>query len=107
MKHRDTYTIRIIAVSFLFFFMLFSKTGQGQAATAVWPMTSNGNATVTGNVTAAATTGGPGISSYAVYTSCGGWSSNWSLQSTGSEATKYAQFSISPAAGYNLTVNTF
>ena len=108
MKHRAPFALRMIALSFLPIFILFSETSHGQAASAVWALTSNANAVVTGNVTAtAANATGSVVVGFPTFNSCGAYSHNWSLNSTGSDATRYVQFSISPAAGYSLTAMTF
>lgn len=82
-----------------------------QTATAVWALTSNGNAAITGNVTATAVSKGAGRSDYGgigamSYISDGVRSQNWNRVSyMGFSMTSqyynqdYYQYEVSPTAG--------
>ena len=93
----------------LFLTALVCVKGWGQtSATATWPLTSNANATVTGNVTAPAFTAGSGLT-------LSSYSSSYGIGYTGfnnsgfgvSNTSDYYQFAVAPASGNGLNVTTF
>ncbi len=100
-----------------FFAFFFCSLGFGQAATATWALTSNGNAAVSGNITATAVTHGVGYRSGGIssmsYSANGVSSTNWisysylSFDITSSYYNQdYYQYTVSPTSGNNLTVSS-
>ncbi len=100
-----------------FFVVSFGMLSFSQAATATWALTSNGNAAVSGNITATAVTHGVGYRSGGIssmsYGSNGVSSTNWisysylSFDVTSSYYNQdYYQYTVSPTTGNNLTVTS-
>lgn len=95
---RKTTTLFILIFTVILF---MNRVALGQAASASWALTSNSNSSVSGNVTSTSQTGGSGIGTMS-YGSTGVSANSWNT--TSQDATAYYQFTISPAAGNNLTV---
>lgn len=83
------------------FFLLTFSQGIGQtAASATWALTANGNATVSGSVSASAITKGSSngnLSYSSAGVSCNGWPNGGSLS-----ATAYYEYAVTPTAGQDF-----
>ena len=93
----------IIALVLFLFLLLLQQNSFGQTATATWALTTNGNPVTTGNISATAISGGPGISGITFNTNWAtatGWSNSGSI-----DANDYFELSISPLSGYNLILS--
>src|SRR6188768_380257 len=97
-------TAKIPTIFFLFVLGSFSiHYTYGQAAQALWPLTANAIPSVTGNITAANETHN-GVTFSAYNGTNGATATNWPATSP-FDANKYYQFSVTPNAGYNLTID--
>ena len=75
------------------------------AASATWALTSTGNASTSGNVTATAISIGGGINSLS-HAASGASSGSWSNDAGNLVNDEYYQYNISPNSGNNLTVTS-
>jgi hypothetical protein len=94
----------VFVISILFFGI--SNEALGQAATATWDLTANGNATVTGAVTGTSLAIGSGISTPAYSTGNGVTTGGWANDAQALDATEYYQYKVTPTAGNKLTVSS-
>lgn len=101
----------------LFLSVAFGSNLLSQTASATWSLTSNGNASITGNITATAVIAGPGRYTPGIgslsYTSDGVRSQNWNRATyTQFSITSqfynqdYYQYTVSPTVGNDFNVNS-
>jgi subtilisin-like proprotein convertase family protein len=102
LKLSGTATLRISSL-FLFGFLALAAQVSGQAASATWALTSNGNAAVTGAVTASALSGGSGIGTISYGGANGVSSNNWNSGSRNLD--DYYEYAVTPTAGNVFTVS--
>ncbi|MCC6599855.1 MAG: hypothetical protein IT223_04180, partial [Crocinitomicaceae bacterium] len=75
----------------------------GQAVSSSWTLTSNGNASVSGNITATTIAKGSDVGNL-TYGAQGTVAKDWNSNEINAE--DYYMFSVSPAAGYALSINS-
>jgi hypothetical protein len=112
MRQSLTFSFKVVVLS------LLSCSIHGvfsQAASATWSLTANGNAAISGNITAGAVSTGPGRYGIGAmsHTTDGVRSQNWNRSSYLSFSITsqyynrdYYQYTVSPTPGNNFTVNT-
>ena len=93
-----------IALVLFLFFLLLQQNSFGQTATASWVLTANGNPVTTGNISAAAISGGSGISNISTNNTNGAYATGWN--SANLDTIDYFEYKVSPVPGYDLTITS-
>ncbi|WP_295336661.1 T9SS sorting signal type C domain-containing protein [Flavobacterium sp.] len=99
--------LKLKAFMVLLFVVFIVLQSQAQTtARATWALTSNGNASVLGNVTATSIAIGSGINNPTYSSSVGISTGSWVNDSPTLVATEYYEYKITPASGQTLFVNS-
>jgi acetyltransferase-like isoleucine patch superfamily enzyme len=104
MKNKLQWPKALLVMLFLAFSVLTSHAQT--AASATWALTSNGNASTSGSVTATAVAIGSGISSPTYNSTTGISTTSWADDSGSIVNTEYYEYKITPTAGNTLIVNS-
>ena len=76
------------------------------AASATWALTANGNAVVSGDITASAVAKGGGLGSFSYNSNDGVSASGWSNDAGSLVSDEYYEYKVTPAAGKNFTLTS-
>lgn len=85
-------------------FFAMPGIGWGQAASATWALTVDASVSLSGSVTASTMSKGSGTGASSYGTTNGVASNGWN--SSALDVNDYYEYSISPASGYNLVINS-